>query len=178
MYVLRTALILSAIAVLPGCQSYNPLAVFGPATVPAPGSSQSQPYYPPSVAKTDRATASASTRPSVSAEGGPPVAVHGRTVTADAGDREPIRVVENSSPTRTAAAPSRGNSPAAGKAAIPASTPVGSPALPTNSLPSGKPTSSPQSRLQADPMVAPASYQPSPAAFSARPAETGQWRAR
>src|SRR5262245_3208195 len=178
MDVIRTALILSTSALLAGCQSYNPLAVFGPATVPAPGSSQSQPYYPSTVAKSNSAAPSVLTRPSVSAENGSPAPVRGPMVTANAGDREPIRIVENPSPTRTAAAPSRSQSPAPGKATTPAQAPVGTPALPANPLPSSKPGASPQSRFRADPAVAPASYQPSAGAFSERPAEAGQWRAR
>lgn len=196
-----TRLLVLVTTVVAGCQSQSPYAMVGPATVPAPTTAQTPPYYPPpSGGQPPGATAS--TRPSVSAEGsiaatpGSIAATPARpSFTAEPSDREPLRIVENPTPTRTAAAPGRTNNPA-GKSLPPATAPRGLPApgtapnslrtppassnAPTSYLPPaashlrGLGSSVPGSGAG----VIPASYQQGAQVFVEAPAGGEQWRAR
>ena len=207
--VLLAVLLMSAMALLAaGCQTQNPFAAVGPATVPAPSTGQTLPYYPPNVTGASPAVPTAANpavavpasapRVSVSAEGTRSAPAHSAIV-ADPADREPIRIVENGAPAaRTASANARGTA-AGGNAAVPA--PAGAAGQPQNRLPipagpaSGKsgyapPGSSPAtSRMRGfaasseEPKsiaggVAPASYQQPVPTFSEATAADGQWRAR
>jgi hypothetical protein len=108
----RVVLLLGAVA-LAGCQAQNPYAAFGPPRVPAPTTSQSLPYYPPSAGAaalqgSGASASAASTRMNVSAEGQPSIQPSRAGLAADPADREPIRVVENAAGgTRTASAAGR-----------------------------------------------------------------------
>ena len=152
----RTWMLLVAATSLVGCQSQNPYAWFGPHRVPTPGQPTPAPYYP--------ATASAATptRTSISAESPPSAA---STTIADAGDKQPIRIVENPAPAaRTADA---GTTRSAGSNAAPAN---GSP------INLGPPpaTNGKSSRASSDPGIQRASYE-QPAATTA---SAGQWKSR
>jgi len=104
----RVLLLLGIVSCV-GCQSADPLAVFGPYKVPPPTTAQVSPYYPPTGTTAgqppDQAT---SPRLSISVET-PPPPISGTRFATDPIDRHPIRVVENpSAATRTATAPQRG----------------------------------------------------------------------
>lgn len=96
---IRAFSMLSAAALLVGCQAQNPFAMFGPATVPAPGAQSPSPYYPtgtpqgPIAASGSTGTA-ASKLPSVSGEPSTLAAPSNRFVT-DPADKQAIRIVEN-----------------------------------------------------------------------------------
>src|SRR4029079_17522931 len=120
----RMILLLFAAALAAGCQTQNPYAAFGPGKVPSPTTSQ-PPYYPPAAGPRlpSSASSGASPRLSVSAEGATSNPPPSRFV-GEAGDREPIRIVENPATTaRTASVPARA-------------------ATPTNPLPASQPRSS------------------------------------
>jgi len=185
----RVLLPIFTAALLAGCQVQDPFAAFGPSRVPSPKTAQSAPYYPPTstASKQPPAPPPATPRISVSAESNPPLAILSR-FKADAADREPIRIVENPSATRTASAPSRTQTPGtttspsqplappAGPARLPAN---GKPASPQSALPpkSASPTATSPS-YRTDPAIAPATfYQPAPAFIESTPA-TGEWRTR
>jgi hypothetical protein len=156
-----------AYTLLVGCQTQNPYAAFGPPTIPAPNTTETPPYYPPSGAAAGAGpkAAVASTRPFVSASG-PSIPAARPTFLADPTDREPIRIVEDNDAAARTAAASRV------KAAAPRHpTPVIQP-------PRGAPTPlpprtgfTPSGKSLRDPAVA-------PAAFVEAPATAGQWRAR
>jgi hypothetical protein len=185
----RVLLWLGTIALLAGCQSQNPFAAFGPPTVPAPTTSPTAPYYPPTATGPQRATpksAGPSTRMSVSAEGTSPAPRS--SFAADPADRDPIRVVENSAAqTRTASTGNRSPTPGPSPPQAP-----GAPAAPTKTSTGGKPSATPQSSywprspapaaaaptFRTDSAVVPAGYQQSAPAFSETPMANGQWRAR
>jgi hypothetical protein len=194
---------LVAIALLAGCQSQSPFAAFGPPTVPAPTTSQA-PYYPPSATVPQRGGSSAAATPqrmSVSAEAPAPAPQLRGTILAEAGDREPIRVVENpQASARTAAAANRGPAPTNSPLPTPnATSPAAiqsAPAAPPQSgyAPSGRSSAFNRTRgfltvqpasgnitggTRADSAVIPASYQqPGTAGFTEAPPASGQWRAR
>ena len=205
--VLLTATLPSAHLLLAaGCQTQNPFAAIGPATVPAPTTGQSLPYYPPNVAGAAAGPAASipslaspakSPRVSVSAESAAP-AQSRAPIVADAADREPIRIVENSTPAvRTANANARGM-PTAIPATPASSLPGTSPPPPANrsitAPPSSQSLNAPSritpaaSRLRGFAVqddralgssgVAPASYQQPVPTFSEATAADGQWRAR
>src|SRR6476660_176597 len=117
----RLLLLLTAILTAgAGCKTNNPVAAFGPPTVPAPKTLQAPPYYPGGANPTGALSAppSASGRLSVSAEGNSPSTLARSTNRSEPAEREPIRIVENpSAATRTAAVPSRDTSPPATKKA-------------------------------------------------------------
>jgi hypothetical protein len=173
---MRRAALLVALAWTAGCQSQNPFAAIGPQTVPAPGSAQTPPYYPPSTNPTSATKAgapAASTRISVSADRSPSGQSNSPTLVADPADREPIRVVENPQPpTRTASSGARTAPSTAPSATQPA------PAPPANVLPATKSKGPSGAGVRIDPSVAPASYeQPAQGFVESKPA-SGQWRAR
>ena len=133
-----------------GCQAQNPYSVFGPQRVPTPGMQTPAPYYPPTAgaaaAASPPSAGAATGRQSVSADS-PPRSLSAPKST-EAGDREPIRIVENPAPAaRTAAAPK-----SAGGAAPP----------PTRDKSS--------STHRRDDSIAPAVFEAT--------AETGQWKSR
>jgi hypothetical protein len=168
--------LLVAIAWTAGCQSQNPFAAIGPPTVPAPGSAQAPPYYPPttsppSASKTNPPVVNGRISVSADVEASRPSG--SSAIVADPADREPIRVVENPNPpTRTATAPAR-----TAPAKAPAATPPAS-APPTNVLPGTKAGGQSGARIRIDPAVAPAGYeQPGTGFVESKPAN-GQWRAR
>ena len=205
--VLSALAVMSAIAGLAaGCQTQNPFAAIGPATVPAPTTGQSLPYYPPNVAGAAAGSAASipslaapakSPRVSVSAEGTAP-APSRAPIVADAADRQPIQIVENSSPAvRTANASTRGMP--TGIQATPASSlPATSPPPPANrsitAPPSSQSLNAPSritpaasrlrgfavqdDRVAGSSGVAPASYQQPVPTFSEATSVDGQWRAR
>ena len=193
-----------------GCQTQNPFAAVGPATVPAPTTGQTLPYYPPTVTGAPAGSGSSipslaatakSPRVSVSAEG--PVSAPSRTIVADAADREPIRIVEGSSPAvRTANANAR-LAPTGIQAAPASAAPASSSRPPANRMPTMPPsgqsgyapaaTSPPRitpaasrmrgfavqdDRVAGTSSIAPASYQQPVPTFSEATAADGQWRAR
>lgn len=152
-----------------GCQAQNPYAPFGPPTIPAPAANQ-LPYYPPDAANAAAAPAATATRPSISVSG-PSSDLPRSTVTSNAADREPIRIVENPDPTRTADS-RRGK---------PQPQPV---ARPQSGQPAPAPPQSPLrnatgQRSRPDAAVQPASHQSaSPAVFQETAPATGAWRQR
>jgi hypothetical protein len=170
----RVLLSILASGLLAGCQVQDPFAAFGPSRVPAPKTAQSAPYYPPtnSASKQPRVPASTATpRMSVSAEGNPPPPTTPSRLATDSADREPIRIVENPSATRTASAPSRSLLPSGSQA--PAQPPLQSPPSPT------VPTNGKSSGIfRTDPAVAPASFKQSSPTFIETAPANGQWRAR
>jgi Prokaryotic membrane lipoprotein lipid attachment site len=180
----RVFALVGALATLAGCQSQNPYAAFGPATVPPPGL-QTPPYYPPSVGAattsapgTAAAPAATSTRPSVSAEGTLSSTAAGSAFVADPADREPIRVVENPAPAARTAQQRSSTSPAVGPSSAPAGS---SPAY--NRAPGYVPAPSPtsgqgSSNFRPDRTVTPAGYQQTLGPLVETPADAGQWRAR
>lgn len=195
-----TRVLLLGAVLAAGCQSQSPYGMVGPATVPAPTTAQSPPYYPPP-AIGPPPVAIASTRPSVSADSAVAATPTRQSFAADPSDREPLRIVENATPTRTAAAPGRATAPGAKALQPPASGP-GQP-KPNASAPPAPQTGSPQStssqssnlpprlppaisRLRGfepapaenRPGVVPASFQQAAPAFVESPAGAEQWRAR
>lgn len=167
----RLSLLMLSAVFLAGCQVQDPFAVFGPPRVPAPTTAQSAPYYPPTASAPKQPTAIApaiSPRISVSAEDKPSPLNSGSRFAAESTDREPIRIVENPSPTRTASASSRSQTPTPG--AIPMQLPA-QPAGPPKLPPGGKLTSPQSGVFKTDPAVAPATF------IESAPA-SGQWRAR
>jgi hypothetical protein len=96
---IRAFSMLSAAALLFGCQAQNPFAMFGPATVPAPGAQSPSPYYPTgapqgAIAASGSTGTTASKLPSVSGEPSTLAAPSNRFV-ADPTDKQAIRIVEN-----------------------------------------------------------------------------------
>jgi hypothetical protein len=93
--------LLVALAMFAGCQTQNPLAAFGPATIDAPRSAQAPPYYPPTTLTGDKTSSPSSGATSTAAT--PRLNVSAETValsvpqktTAQQADQEPIRIVEN-----------------------------------------------------------------------------------
>jgi hypothetical protein len=167
----RVLLSIFAAAFVAGCQVQDPFAAFGPPRVPSPTTAQTAPYYPPtgSAAKQPPAAASAPTpRLSVSAESNPPLPTTRSRFVADSADREPIRIVENPSPTRTASAANRNPAP---KNPSAPQQPTAQPPVPAKAPPSGKTTSPQSGNFRTDPAVAPATFIESSAA-------AGQWRSR
>src|SRR5262245_30008255 len=148
----RVLLSILASGLLAGCQVQDPFAAFGPSRVPAPKTAQSAPYYPPTNTASTQPpipAPTASSRMSVSAEGNPtPPTTSPSRLATDSSDREPIRIVENPSATRTASAPSRTLSPSGSQA--PSQPPLQPPPPPTNGKSSGN--------FRTDPAVAPASF--------------------
>lgn len=170
----RVLLSILASGLVAGCQVQDPFAAFGPSRVPAPKTAQTAPYYPPTNTASKQPPAPAATaapRMSVSAEGNPlPPATPSR-LAADYADREPIRIVENPSGTRTASAPSRSRSPSGSQA--PSQPPLQlppPPTVPTNGKSSGV--------FRTDPAVAPTSFKQSSPTFIETAPANGQWRAR
>ncbi len=170
----RVLLSVFAAVALSGCQVQDPFAVFGPPRVPAPKTAQTAPYYPPTSSASKQPPPPASTsspRLSVSAEGTSPPPTSPTRFAADSADREPIRIVENPSGTRTASAPSRSLTPSGAPIpSQPPSQPPTAPKMPGSGKSSGL--------FRTDSAVAPASYQPSSPAFTEAAPATGQWRAR
>lgn len=199
---MHRVLLAAALVTTVGCQTQNPFAAIGPATVPAPTTGQQLPYYPASAVpglSSTQATAAPtpppSNRISVSAESAPrpsspATSFAPSAIVAEPADREPIRIVENSSPAiHTATAPNRGT---------PLTNPTpGTVAPPPNRVPAGQPSSyappstspatnrmrgfasTPTVAVPASPRsVAPAAYQQAVPTFSEIPAANGQWRAR
>ena len=172
----RVLLSIFAAALLAGCQVQDPFAAFGPRRVPSPTTAQTAPYYPPSASASKQApapTTAPSPRISVSAENNPPLPTDRARFVADSADREPIRIVENPSATRTASAANRltpSTAPAPSQLPTPPPT---QPKVPA----SGK--SPPQSGIfRADPAVVPATYKQASPAFNEPASAEGQWRAR
>jgi hypothetical protein len=157
-------------ALVAGCQAQNPYAAFGPPRIPAPAANQ-LPYYPPGGASAAAQPAASSTRPSVSVSGPSSVATRS-SIAVDAADREPIRIVENAAPTRTADL-GRGKSQ-------PQVAPQ--PIRPPQSLPPGPvtpPKNATGQSARVDAAVKPASHEsPEQGAFREAAPATGQWRAR
>jgi hypothetical protein len=172
-----------AVCNLAGCQSQSPFAAFGSATVPAPKTTQSAPYYPPNpTASTPTAeTRVASPRLSVSAEDRSAIAIPRSKFLADPADREPIRIVDNpSAATRTATSTNR-TAPATNSPAPMALPPaINTPAATTNRLPPPPSAGSQKGamKFRTDTAVTPASYQQPAATFVETPAASSQWRAR
>jgi hypothetical protein len=185
----RLLAIIALMAISVGCQAENPFAFFGPARVPAPGAQSQAPYYPPTGSASTqpigstavpaasplaRSSSAATVRPSVSADNTMSVS-SGSSFVTDAGDREPIRIVENPSPAaRTATAPAFGNG-----SAPPGATPSTISPPPQNNN-RGYTTPSTSGKMSGnsgrDSSVAPASYEQSLAPQMGGP--SGQWRAR
>jgi hypothetical protein len=167
---------MAAVVLLTGCQAQNPFAAFGPARVPPPGMDSPAPYYPPTpstiAAPPKTSSPSAGSRASISAEPTPLATAASTSIIAEAADKDPIRIVENSSPAaRTATAPTRATD--ATRSAIPTTAAPPS-ASPANSPGTLAPSSGASNRYRLDQSVAPSSYQ-TPATSDAAP---GQWRAR
>jgi hypothetical protein len=184
---MHRVLLAAALLVAAGCQTQNPFAAIGPATVPAPTTGQQPPYYP---AIGTAPAALPSGRVSVSADSAPRLSTTSSAIVAEPADREPIRIVENSSPTiRTATAPSRGATTDANVAPppnrAPTSQPPGQPssytpppASPATSRIRGFAAGTSSSNSTSPRTVAPAGYQqPVPTFTEITPAD-GQWRAR
>ena len=171
---MRLAPFLVAMLLAAGCQVQNPLAAFSPRIRP-PTTSQT-PYYPPTSAAPQRTGSATPTSPrlNVSAESSP-TPLPARSFVAETTDREPIRVVENPSATRTASSTNRTSSPAA-NSSVPA-------APSSNGTPRSLPGVTPQSRnlpgpIRRDTGVIPASYEQNSPAFTETAPTPGQWRAR
>jgi hypothetical protein len=157
----RLLALVGLLAATAGCQARNPYAAFGPATVPPPGMQAPPPYYPPSGAAAALETPTTSpAEPPLSASVADATSPPPRSAfTADASDREPIRIVENPQP---AARTARGSG----------SSLVSPPPPPPATAPPGG-----VSRVRMDPSVAGASYSQDGPALIESPA-TGQWRPR
>jgi hypothetical protein len=171
----RIVVLLTAAALSAGCQTQNPYAAFGPGKVPPPTTSQ-PPYYPPAAGPRlpSSASSGASPRLSVSAEG-PSGSPSRSTFAADAGDREPIRIVENPATTaRTASVPARVSSPANTQPA----PPPGSIVPQSSPQPSRAPPAKSSGISRIDAAVKPAGYQQPAGAFVETPSASGGWRAR
>jgi hypothetical protein len=153
-----------------GCQAQNPYAPFGPPTVPAPAANQ-LPYYPPGGVSQAAQPAATNTRPSVSVSGPSGSAPRG-SITTDAADREPIRIVENAAPTRTADSGRGKSQPPA--ALQPIAPPRNLPSAPVN-----PPRNASGQNARLDSAVKPANYDAvAPSGFREAAPATGQWRAR
>ena len=156
-----------ACMLLAGCQSQNPYAAFGPPTIPAPSTTQTPPYYPPSggAASANEKGPATSDRPSVSVRGPSPPAARSAVI-PEAADQEPIRILEDSAAAARTAAASRAKAPPP-RQSTPAIQPprAAPPAAPpkTGYLPGGK--------TLREAAVAPATFVEAPPA-------AGQWRAR
>jgi hypothetical protein len=157
-----------------GCQAQNPYAAFGPPTIPSPASNQ-LPYYPPGTASAATQPTATVSRPSVSVSGPSTVAPRS-PITAEASDREPIRIVENVTPTRTASA----GRPGVSSPGQPSPNPPHAPMSSGQPLPKTSPGSNQSGQNHVlDSQVAPATYQQrASGGFSEKPATPGQWRAR
>ena len=154
----RQVAMLGAAVLLAGCQAQNPYALFGPNRVPTPGMQAPAPYYPAnaSAAPATNANSAIGGRTSVSVAT-PAPGTSSMTMT-DAGDKEPIRIVENPAPAARTA-----TSGATRSAGTPAD------ASPSNGAPPA--TSGKSSRIfRSDPSVAPAAFESA--------ATPGQWKSR
>ena len=177
---MHRVLLAAALVSAAGCQTQNPFAAIGPATVPAPATGQQPPYYPATAAAPEPAP---SGRISVSADSAPRSSTTSSAIVADPADREPIRIVENNSPAvRTATAPSRGPTPDGNVAPppnrVPTSQPAGQPSSYTPSPATNRIRGFATGPSTTTPGIAPASYQqPVPTFTEVTPAD-GQWRAR
>ena len=158
---------LFVLAAFAGCEAPNAYAPFGPPTIPAPAANQ-LPYYPPGGVSATSPPATTSTRPSVSVSG-PGSAMPRATITAEAADREPIRIVENVAPTRTADS---------GRAKTQPAQPI-APRQSSPSVPATAPKNTTGQKMRLDTAVKPASHHSDvQGAFREAPPATGQWRAR
>jgi hypothetical protein len=143
--------LIGAAVMLGGCQAQNPYALFGSQRVPTPGMQTPAPYYPANASAAPAANSTgtaASGRLSVSASAAPSQAA---VTISDAGDKQPIQIVENPAP-------------AARTANTGATRSAGTPLTPAASSPASTaplaPTSGKSSRLiRTDSNVAPASYE-------------------
>src|SRR5262245_35698619 len=124
----RLTVALGVTALLAGCQAQNPYSMFGPNRVPTPGMQAPAPYYPATAGSTTAPAAQPTSRPSISVASPAPSAP--AATISDAGDQEPIRIVENPGPaarTATSPAPRSDATTLAPSSAIPAT-----PAPPTS----------------------------------------------
>ena len=158
---------LGLLAAITGCETPNAYAPFGPPTIPAPAANQ-LPYYPPGGVSATSPPAATSTRPSISVSG-PSSATPRAAITAEAADRQPIRIVEKEPPTRTADS---------GRATTKPPQPVAQPQS-APSPPVAAPKHSTNQRTRLDTAVEPASRESdAQSAFREAPAAAGPWRAR
>lgn len=171
----RTLAACLAAALLAGCQARNPYAAFGPATIPPPGMQAPAPYYPaayPAAGAAGTSSAAGSANSAIPAAADPLGSAPPARFAVDASDAQPIRIVENPAPIRTATAPTATSGAGAFENA-PGSQPAGAPSSPPP-LNRMRGDAAPQTASGA---VVPASYV-QPSGLSAPTATSGGWRAR